>query len=113
MYIWFFLENISKDGNTKEKALASSFLGLYYYNKKDTINGDKYYKLALNNGFEKYNFYGIRDVFNPKGKDYGVYEFKKGFNGYVEELLGSYTLDIDGTAKVYNVLRKIKKLFKK
>ena len=46
------LENISKDGNTKEKALASSFLGLYYYNKKDTINGDKYYKLALNNGFD-------------------------------------------------------------
>lgn len=70
-------------------------------------------KYAADNGYRKYNFYGIRDVFNPKGKDYGVYEFKKGFNGYVEELLGSYTLDIDGAAKVYNVLRKIKKLFKR
>ena len=70
-------------------------------------------KYAADNNYRKYNFYGIRDVFNPKGKDYGVYEFKKGFNGYVEELLGSYTLDIDKVAIVYNVLRKIKKLFKK
>ena len=70
-------------------------------------------KYAADNGYKRYNFYGINDVFNPKGKDYGVYLFKKGFNGYVEELLGSYTLDIDGTAKVYNMLRKIKKLFKK
>jgi lipid II:glycine glycyltransferase (peptidoglycan interpeptide bridge formation enzyme) len=70
-------------------------------------------KYAADNGYKRYNFYGINDVFNPKGKDYGVYLFKKGFNGYVEELLGSYTLDIDGTAKIYNMLRKIKKLFKK
>lgn len=70
-------------------------------------------KYAADNKYRKYNFYGIRDVFNPKGKDYGVYEFKKGFNGYVEELLGSYVLDIDKVAIVYNVLRKIKKLFKK
>ena len=70
-------------------------------------------KYAADNGYKRYNFYGINDVFNPKGKDYGVYLFKKGFNGYVEELLGSYTLDIDGISKVYNVLRKIKKLFKK
>ena len=70
-------------------------------------------KYAADSKYRKYNFYGIRDVFNPKGKDYGVYEFKKGFNGYVEELLGSYVLDIDKVAIVYNVLRKIKKLFKK
>ena len=70
-------------------------------------------KYAADNGYKRYNFYGINDVFNPKGKDYGVYEFKKGFNGYVEELLGSYILDIDNIAKVYNVLRKIKKVFKK
>lgn len=70
-------------------------------------------KYAADNNYRKYNFYGIKDVFNPKGKDYGVYEFKKGFNGYVEELLGSYVFDIDKIAIVYNMLRKVKKIFKR
>lgn len=70
-------------------------------------------KYAADNGYKRYNFYGIKDVFNPKGKDYGVYEFKKGFNGYVEELLGSYSLDISPLAKVYNILHTIKKKIKK
>lgn len=70
-------------------------------------------KYAADNGYKRYNFYGIRDVFDPKGKDYGVYEFKKGFNGYVEELLGSYSLDISPLAKVYNILHTIKKKIKK
>lgn len=70
-------------------------------------------KYAADNGYKRYNFYGIRDVFNPKGKDYGVYEFKKGFNGYVEELLGSYALDISPLAKIYNILHAIKKKIKK
>ena len=39
-------------------------------------------KYAADNGYKRYNFYGINDVFNPNGKDYGVYLFKKGFNGY-------------------------------
>ena len=70
-------------------------------------------KYAADNGYRRYNFYGIQDVFNPKGKDYGVYEFKKGFGGYVEELLGSYILDIDSKAKIYNLLRKIKRIIKR
>ena len=37
-------------------------------------------KYAADNGYKRYNFYGIQDVFNPNGKDRGVYEFKKGFN---------------------------------
>ena len=76
-----------------------------------TFNSKKY-DFEKNN-FKKHNFYGIPANINEHPKDYGIYEFKKGFNGYVEELLGSYTLDIDGTAKIYNMLRKIKKLFKK
>ena len=46
------LENISKDGIAKDKALASCFLGLYYDNKKETEKSNKYYKLALANGFD-------------------------------------------------------------
>lgn len=70
-------------------------------------------KYAADNGYKRYNFYGIQDVFNPKGKDYGVYEFKKGFGGYVEELLGSFILNISIIGKLYDFLRGIKKVIKK
>lgn len=70
-------------------------------------------KYAADNGYKRYNFYGIQDVFNPKGKDYGVYEFKKGFGGYVEELLGSFILDINFASKIYSLLRRVKKIIKK
>lgn len=70
-------------------------------------------KYAADNGYKRYNFYGIQDVFNPKGKDYGVYEFKKGFGGYVEELLGSFELEVSSVNKVYKFLRKVKDLLRK
>ena len=70
-------------------------------------------KYAADNGYKRYNFYGIQDVFNPKGKDYGVYEFKKGFGGYVEELLGSFILNIGIVGKLYDTLKGIKKTIKK
>jgi alanine adding enzyme len=65
---------------------------------------------ACDQHYERYNFYGIKDLFNPQGKDYGVYEFKKGFSGYVEELLGTFVLPITNYGKL---TLKIKKLFKK
>ena len=70
-------------------------------------------KYAADNHYRRYNFYGIQDVFDPNGKDRGVYEFKKGFGGYVEELLGSFELDISFTNKIYNLLKKVKKIIKK
>lgn len=70
-------------------------------------------KYAADHGYRRYNFYGIQDVFNPQGKDYGVYEFKKGFGGYVEELLGSFILPISPLNPLYNFLRKVKKIVKK
>ena len=70
-------------------------------------------KFAIENNYKRYNFYGIQDVFNPKGKDRGVYEFKKGFGGYVEELLGSFELPISPLTGLYHLLKKIKKIIKK
>lgn len=70
-------------------------------------------KYACEKKYKRYNFYGIMDVFNNKGKNYGVYEFKKGFNGYVEELLGEYEYIID--RKIYKVskfINTIKKIIK-
>ncbi len=70
-------------------------------------------KYAADHGYKRYNFYGIQDVFNPQGKDYGVYEFKKGFGGYVEELLGSFILPLSFEAAIYDLLRKLKRIVKK
>ncbi len=70
-------------------------------------------KYAADNGYKRYNFYGIQDVFNPQGKDRGVYEFKKGFGGYVEELLGSFEIPISISDNLYNFLRKMKSIIKK
>ncbi len=69
-------------------------------------------KYAADHGYKRYNFYGIEDVFNPQGKDRGVYEFKQGFSGYVEELLGSFILPISKTNKIYEIIHKIKKKIK-
>ena len=44
-------------------------------------------KYGIKNGFKKHNFYGIPENINTHPKDYGIYEFKRGFNGYVEELI--------------------------
>jgi len=52
-------------------------------------------KYGISQGFTKHNFYGIPANINEKPKDYGIYEFKRGFNGYVEELIGDYELPIN------------------
>ena len=66
-------------------------------------------KYGIKNGFKKHNFYGIPANINEHPKDYGIYEFKKGFNGVVEELIGEYELPITYHYKIIKLLRKIKK----
>ncbi len=66
---------------------------------------------GLNNKkYKRYNFYGIPANINKHPKDYGVYDFKKGFTGYVEELIGEFTLPINKTYYIINFLKKIKDL---
>ena len=64
---------------------------------------------AINHGFDKYNFYGIPAEINTKPKDYGIYEFKRGFNGYVEQLIGEYTLPISMFYYIFKIISKIKR----
>ena len=68
----------------------------------------KLIKYGLENGFKKHNFYGIPENINEYPKDYGIYEFKKGFNGYVEELIGEYELPITWHYKLFKLIHKIK-----
>lgn len=50
---------------------------------------------CLKRGCNRYNFYGINGVFDdPNDPGRGLIEFKQGFNGFVEELMGSFTLPV-------------------
>ena len=49
---------------------------------------------CLKKGIKRYNFYGLSGDFSEDAVDYGVYEFKKGFGGVVEELVGDFILPI-------------------
>lgn len=65
-------------------------------------------KYGIKHNFKKHNFYGIPANINEHPKDYGIYEFKKGFNGYVEELIGEFELPITYHYHIFKFLRKIK-----
>ena len=57
------------------------------------IQHDAMLHLCVERGVTRYNFYGINGVFDdPEDEGRGVLEFKQGFNGYVEELMGSFVL---------------------
>ena len=52
--------------------------------------------LCVEQGVSRYNFYGISGVFDdPNDEGRGVLEFKQGFNGYVEQMVGKFTLPVD------------------
>lgn len=52
-------------------------------------------KYAIENGYKKYNFYGISGDFkNKKDEMYGLYDFKRGFGGIVDEYIGEFDLII-------------------
>ena len=72
---------------------------------------------AIKNGYKAFNFYGIDGNFNEDSKGYGLFDFKRGFNACVHELVGEFDLIIDkGRYKLYRVsfalYRKIKNIFK-
>ena len=66
-------------------------------------------KYGIENGFKKHNFYGIPANINEHPKDYGIYEFKRGFNGVVEELIGEFALPITCHYNLFELIHKIKK----
>lgn len=51
-------------------------------------------KYAIENGYERYNFYGITGDFSEDNPLLGLYLFKRGFGGKVVELIGEFDLVI-------------------
>ena len=68
---------------------------------------------GIEHGYKKYNFYGISGNFDKHHPEYGIYEFKKGFNGYVEETIGEYELPIGKHYKAFKRTTKLKRAIKK
>lgn len=78
-------------------------------------------KWAVETGCTVYDFQGVSGVLDESSHLYGLYRFKKGFNGQLDELAGEFDMDfkpimnklvnfgIDANEK----LRSIKKKFKK
>ncbi|MDG0823967.1 aminoacyltransferase [Staphylococcus equorum] len=101
------IELISTEGNILN--LAAAF---YIYTKDEVYylssgSNPKYnqfmgsYRLqwdmitfAINNAIPRYNFYGITGDFSENSEDYGVQQFKKGFNAHVEEYIGDFIIPI-------------------
>lgn len=69
----------------------------------------KMIQYGIKHGFKKHNFYGIPANINTHPKDYGIYEFKRGFNGIVEELIGEFELPITWHYYLMKFIHKIKK----
>ena len=65
---------------------------------------------GIKNGFKKHNFYGIPENINERPDNYGIYEFKKGFNGYVEELIGEYELPLSIHYYLFKIIHKLKEV---
>lgn len=60
---------------------------------------------AIKSGCQRYNFYGTRPVAGD-----GVYLFKQGFRGNVEELLGTFALPIGVLGKLYLSRIKVREI---
>ena len=61
-------------------------------------------KYAVENKYEKYNFYGITGDFNKENPLYGLFLFKKSFGGQVSELIGEFDYIISPFwYKTYNI----------
>lgn len=63
-------------------------------------------KYAYEHGYKRYNFYGISGNFDKNDPAYGMYRFKKGFGGYVIELIGGFEMPI---SKVYYLKKALRK----
>lgn len=63
---------------------------------------------AIDEHLDYYNFYGISGLFHPGDEGYGVFDFKRGFNAQVVELVGNFILPIHPILfKLYNRLRHV------
>ena len=65
-------------------------------------------KMAINEGYDYYNFYGITGNFDPNNESYGLYTYKKQYGGEVLELIGQFEYTIrPSIKKIYDTMLKV------
>ena len=68
---------------------------------------------AIENGYDKFNFYGIDGNFDKNSKHFGLFDFKRGFGAIVHELIGEFDLIISKpTYTLYKLMLKGYKVLK-
>lgn len=100
-----------------ENEVASLFGGSYNefkeYQPFYTIHYEMI-KYAIENKYERYNFYAISNNVDKNDEQYGIYQFKRGFGGRVMELIGEFVLPVDKVLyNGLNIVNKCKKIIKK
>ena len=78
-------------------------------------------KFAIDKKYKKLNFYGIDGDFSKDGKHYGLFDFKRGFNADVVELIGEFDLIgnnlyyflYNSMFTLYKVLKKMKRFIRR
>ena len=76
---------------------------------------------AKEHNYQTFNFYGIDGDFSKESKNYGLFDFKRGFSACVVELIGEFDLVINKPLyhlyklafKTYKTLKNIKNHIKK
>lgn len=125
------IEELKKENG--EKALLGGILFLVYGNEVLSLYGGSTanlmqfqsayivhfagIKMAVENNYKRYNFYGITGDFKKENPLYGLFLFKKSFGGHVSELIGEFDLVISPfwyntynvTFGLYHGLKNIKK----
>jgi len=120
-----------------DKILLGGILFLIYGNEVLSLVGGSYdkfmefqsaytvhfygLKYALDNNYDRYNFYGITGDFDEKNNElFGLYSFKRDFGGKVVELIGEFDLIVNKpffilytiAFKTYKTLKNIKNRIK-
>ena len=92
--------------------LGASYKGFMKYNSQYLLQW-KMINYAKEHNYQTFNFYGIDGDFSKESKNYGLFDFKRGFGAEVVELIGEFDLVIDKPMYIlYNIAFKTYKFLK-
>ncbi len=92
--------------------LGASYKEFMKYNSQYLLQW-KMINYAKEHNYQTFNFYGIDGDFSKESKNYGLFDFKRGFGAEVVELVGEFDLVIDKPMYIlYNIAFKTYKFLK-
>ncbi len=90
--------------------MSGSRAGYGRFNGPYALQADSM-KYAIEHGIPKYNFYVTNGTFNGRPEQDGVYQFKRKFNGIIEEQIGCFVYHPSNlAARLVRFVRKLRSL---